>query len=35
MDFDIIVQEYFMGDRLPKLVKPFRSIEQDGHQGYK
>ena len=31
-DFEIIVQEGSLGDPLPKLLKPFRSIEQDGRQ---
>ena len=31
-DFEIIIQEGSLGDPLPKLLKPFRSIEQDGHQ---
>ena len=31
-DFEIILQEGSLGDPLPKLLKPFRSIEQDGHQ---
>ena len=35
MDFKIIIQEYSLGDPLPKLLKQFRSIEQNGHQGYK
>ena len=30
--FDIISQEGSLGDPLPKLLKPFRSNEQDGHQ---
>ena len=33
--FEIIVQEYFLGDPLLKLLKRFRYIEQDGRQGYK
>ena len=28
MDFDIIIQEYFLGDPLPKLLKRFRYVEQ-------
>ena len=32
IDFDIILQEGSLGDPLPKLLKPFRSVEQDGHQ---
>ena len=35
MDFEIIVQECFLGDTLPKLLKPFRYVEQNGCQGYK
>ena len=31
-DFKIILQEGSLGDPLPKLLKPFRSIEQDGRQ---
>ena len=31
-DFEIILQEGFLGDPLPKLLKPFRSVEQDGRQ---
>ena len=30
--FEIILQEGFLGDPLPKLLKPFRSVEQDGRQ---
>ena len=30
-----IIQECSLGDYLPKLLKPFRSVEQDGRQGYK
>ena len=32
MDFGIIIQEYSLGDPLPKLQKPFCSVEQDGRQ---
>ena len=32
MDFEIILQEGSLGDPLPKMLKPFRSIEQDGPQ---
>ena len=32
MDFEIIIQECFSGDFLPKLLKPFRSVEQNGRQ---
>ena len=35
MDFEIIIQECSLGDPLPKLLKGFRYIEQDGRQGYK
>ena len=31
-EIKIISQECFLGDCLPKLLKPFRSVEQDGHQ---
>ena len=31
-DIEIILQEGSLSDPLPKLLKPFRSIEQDGHQ---
>ena len=29
-EFEIISQECCLGNCLPKLLKPFRSIEQDG-----
>ena len=32
IDFEIILQEGSLGDPLPQLLKPFRSVEQDGHQ---
>ena len=32
MDFEIILQEGSLGDPLPKLLKPFRSVEQDDRQ---
>ena len=32
IDFEITLQEGFMDDPLPKLLKPFRSVEQDGRQ---
>ena len=32
MDFEIILQEGSLGDPLPKLLKLFCSVEQDGHQ---
>ena len=35
MDFEIIIQECFLGDPLPKLLKEFRYDEQNGRQGYK
>ena len=35
MDFEIIIQECFSGDPLPKLLKEFRYIEENGRQGYK
>ena len=35
MDLEIIVQECFLRDSLPKLLKGFRYIEQNGRQGYK
>ena len=31
-DFEIILKEGSLGDPLPKLLKPFRSVEQDGRQ---
>ena len=31
-DFEIILQEGFLSDPLPKLLKPFCSVEQDGRQ---
>ena len=34
MDFEIIIQECFLGDPLPKLLR-FHYVEQDGRQGYK
>ena len=30
-----IIQECSLGDYPPKLLKPFRFVEQDGRQGYK
>ena len=33
MDFEIIIQECFLGDPLPKLLKRFCYIEQNGRQG--
>ena len=35
MDFEIIIQECFLGDPLPKLLKEFRYVEQNGREGYK
>ena len=32
IDFEIILQEGSLGDPLTKLLKLFRSIEQDGNQ---
>ena len=32
MDFKTVIQEYSLGDPLPKLLKPVGSIEQNGHQ---
>ena len=32
IDFYIILQEGSLGDPLPKLLKLFRSVEQDGRQ---
>ena len=32
IEFEIILQEGSLGDPLPKLLKRFRSIEQDGRQ---
>ena len=32
MDFEIILHEGSLDDPLPKLLKPFHSVEQDGHQ---
>ena len=32
MDFEVIVQEYSLGDPPSKLLKPFRSVEQNGHK---
>ena len=31
-DFEIISQDGSLGDALPKLLKLFRSVEQDGRQ---
>ena len=35
MDFEIIIQECSLGDCLQKLLKLFRSVEQNGRHGYK
>ena len=35
MDFEIITHACSLGDPLPKLLKPLRSGEQNGHQDYK
>ena len=35
MDFEIIIEESSLGNCLQKLLKPFRSVEQNGRQGYK
>ena len=35
MDFEINIQECFLGNPLQKLLKEFRYVEQNGHQGYK
>ena len=35
MDFEIIIQECSLGDCVQKLLKRFRSVEQNGPQGYK
>ena len=32
MDFEIIIQEYSLGDPLPKLLKPSGTVEQNGPQ---
>ena len=32
MDFEIIIQERFLIDPLPKLLKRFRYVEQNGRQ---
>ena len=31
-DLEIILQEGSLGDPVPKLLEPFRSVEQDGRQ---
>ena len=35
MAFEIISQECALGDYLPKLLKRFCYVEQNGRQGYK
>ena len=35
MDFEIIIQEFSLDDPLPKLLKRFRHVEQNGRQDYK
>ena len=35
MEFEIIIQECVLGDPLPKLLKRFRYVEQNGRQAYK
>ena len=35
MDFEIIIQECFLGDPQPNLLERFRSVKQNGRQGYK
>ena len=32
MDFEILSQEFSLGDPIPKLLKPFSLDEQDGGQ---
>ena len=34
MDFEIIFQDCFLGDPLPKMLKQFHCVKQNGHQGY-
>ena len=34
-DFEVILQEGSLGYPLPKLLKPFHSVEQDGRQRLK
>ena len=34
MDFEIIIQECFLGDPPAKLLKEFRYVEQNCRQGY-
>ena len=35
MDFEKIIQECSLEDPLPKLLKGFRYVEQNGRQDYK
>ena len=35
MDFEIITHACSLDDPLPKLLMPFRSVEQNSRQGYK
>ena len=35
MDFEIIIQECFLGDPLPKLLERFPYVEQNGRQSYR
>ena len=35
MDFEIKIQECFLSDPLPELLKRFHYVEQNGRQGYK
>ena len=35
MDFEMILQECSLCDPLPKLLKRFSYVEQNGRQGYK
>ena len=35
MDFEIIIEECFLNNPLPNLLKEFRYVEQNGRQGYK
>ena len=35
MDIEIIIQECILGDPLPKVLKRFRYVDQNGRQGYK
>ena len=35
MDVEIMIQECFLGDPLPKLLKEFHYVEQNGRQEYK